>query len=428
MGVNGYSMKHLLLLSFLLISFSLFAEEKHLVGGDISLLPRYEQYNTPYYTATGEKIDDVLLFMRDECGMNAMRVRLFVDPSHKNGKGEDDPAVVQDLEYVKALGKRIKEAGMKFMLDFHYSDSWADPSYQKLPAAWSDCKTAAEKADRVYSYTKESLEALNAAGATPDFVQVGNEISYGMVDIQVHPYDKEGDDWDGFIEVLTQGCKAVREVCADAQIVIHTERAGNTEETEYFYKELSKLDYDIIGLSFYPIWHAGSTKEPLAALSKTLSSLASSFPEKQVQIVETAYNYEWWPNSGVKYDTRNVWTCSADGQLQFTKDLIAELDRHENVNGLYWWFPEENSNGGPKWDANTIVIEKWLDRGLWDNNTHRALPALFELKTFRTELSNLPGVQVGEGQDAIYDILGQRVKMMRPGNIYIRNGKKVVIR
>ena len=423
------TMKRFLFLTFFLLSsFVLIAEEKHLVGGDISLLPRYEQYSTPYYTSSGEKIDDVLLYMRDVCGMNVMRVRLFVNPSDTKQEG-----VVQDLGYVKALGKRIKDAGMKFMLDFHYSDTWADPVSQKLPAEWSDCKTAEQKAERVYSYTKDCLNELKAAGATPDLVQVGNEISYGMVDIQVHPYDVfyaavypnlEKDDWDGFLAVLTQGCKAVREACPDAQIIIHTERAGKTEETEYFYKKLSALDYDIIGLSYYPFWHGD-----LATLGKTLDRLASAFADKDVQIVETAYYYQYFPTSDKSFtNTTATWADTPAGQQKFAKDLIAELNKHDNVNGLLWWFPEENGNGGPKWNASTIVIKDWVNRGLWDNDSHKALPALYELKAYRTDLSNLPGIKVGVESGAVYNILGQRVKVMRPGNIYIRNGKKIVIR
>lgn len=420
-------------LFFVCFSSVLMAEEKHMVGGDISLLPRYEQFKTPYYDQDGKQIDDVLLYLRDECGMNAMRVRLFVKPNASEAKD----GVVQDLDYVKSLGKRIKEAGLQFMLDFHYSDTWADPVSQKLPADWSDCKTAEQKAERVYTYTKDCLNELKAAGATPDFVQVGNEISYGMVDIQVHPYDVfyatvypnlERDDWDGLLSVLTQGCKAVRETCPAAKIIIHTERAAKTDDTEYFYQKLSALDYDIIGLSFYPIWHAGSATKPLSVLSATLDRLAEKFPTKQVQIVETAYNYEWWPKEGVKYDTQKVWPCSAEGQQQYAKDMIEELGKHDNVNGLYWWFPEENGNGGPKWDANTVVISSWIDRGLWDNNTHKALPALYELKKYRTDPSSLGTIQLQDDADIVYDILGKRVKSMTRGNIYIRNGRRVVVR
>ena len=388
--------------------------QQHMVGGDISLLPRYEQYDTPYYDQQGQKIDDVLLYMRDECKMNAMRVRLFVDPKASEAKD----GVVQDLEYVKALGRRIKEAGLKLMLDFHYSDTWADPTHQKLPAAWSDCTTASEKAERLYTYTTDCLNTLKAEGATPDYVQVGNEISYGMVDIKVHPYDQAGDDWAGFIEVLTSGCQAVRECCPEAKIIIHTERAAKASDTEYFYQKLTDLDYDIIGLSYYPIWHA-----PLTTLSGTLDRLASSFPTKQVQIVETAYNYMYWPNSGVNYDTRNLWPCSIEGQQQFTQDLITELQKHPNVTGLYWWFPEENGNGGPTWNASTIVINTWLNRGLWNNNDHRALPALYELQQFRTEDEALSSPLIQSAMPC-YNLFGQRVDKGQSQGIVIEGNKK----
>lgn len=396
--------------------------QQHLVGGDISLLPSYEQYNTPYYTPDGQKIDDVIRYLRDDCGWNAIRVRLFVNPTDPKHEG-----VVQDLDYVTALGHRVKEAGMEFLLDFHYSDTWADPVSQKLPAAWSDCTTAEQKASRVYAYTKECLDHLKDAGATPDYVQVGNEISYGIVGVKVHPYAASGDDWTGFRRVLSEGCRAVRECCPAAKIVIHTERAAKANDTKYFYEQLASLDYDVIGLSYYPIWHA-----PLATLSGTLTTLATAFPTKEVQIVETAYNYNYWPSSGVTYDTRSTWPCSAAGQQKFAKDLVTELLRHDNVTGLYWWFPEENGNGGPSWNASTIVIDTWLNRGLWDNASHRALPALQELRALRSGDAAIESVTaddaaLGNGA-AIYRLDGTSVSadwQSLPHGIYVIEGQKV---
>ena len=105
------------------------------MGGDVSLLPRYEQYNTPYYDQNGSKIDDVLLYLRDECGMNAMRVRLFVKPDASKAKD----GVVQDLAYVKALGKRIKDAGLQFLLDFHYSDTGTGTAMTSSMTAAARC-------------------------------------------------------------------------------------------------------------------------------------------------------------------------------------------------------------------------------------------------------------------------------------------------
>lgn len=391
--------------------------QQHLVGGDISLLPRYEQYDTPYYDADGQRIPDVLTYLRDDCGWNAIRVRLFVNPTDPKQEG-----VVQDLDYVRQLGQRVKAAGMTLLLDFHYSDTWADPSNQKLPAAWSDCSTVAQKAARVYDYTKECLTTLTEAGAQPDYVQVGNEISYGIVGIKVHPYAQSGDDWAGFLQVLGEGCRAVRECCPAAKIVIHTERAAKANDTKYFYNKLAALDYDIIGLSYYPIWHA-----PLATLSGTLTSLATAFPTKEVQIVETAYNYQYWPTTGVTFDTRDTWPCTTAGQQQFARDLVAQLGQHPNVTGLYWWFPEENGNGGSSWNASTIVINNWLNRGLWDNSSHRVLPAIQELRAFRSNDEAIESVPTDVTAAPCYRLDGSRAQHAGTG-LYIQQGQKCLVK
>ena len=148
-------------------------EMSRYVGGDISMLTKYEEAGVVYKDKNGNAVQPLAFFKQE--GLNAMRVRLFVDPSQDSDKG-----VCQDLDYVKALGKRIKEAGMAFMLDFHYSDTWADPAKQWTPNAWKTLNDAA-LAEKVYEYTKECLQQLKAAGAKPDFIQTGNEISYGML-------------------------------------------------------------------------------------------------------------------------------------------------------------------------------------------------------------------------------------------------------
>lgn len=341
-------MNYVLSIILAFVSLTVSAQNERFVGGDISMLPAYEGAGNVYFDRRGKKIDDLVTWLTTECGWNSFRVRLFVNPQKSN-------QLYQDLDYVKRLGKRIKDAGASFLLDFHYSDSWADPTMQFVPKDWLDLTSPEAKAKRVYDYTRDCLEQLKTAGATPDFVQVGNEISYGIMDVPVHPYDKAGDDWQGFVSILTQGCKAVRDVCPQAKIIIHTERAENTAETTYYYSKLATLDYDIIGLSYYPIWHG-----TLYMLSKTLTALEQNFPTKHVQIVETAYNYQYWPTEGVKYDTQSVWPCSADGQYQFISDLITMLASHQKVNALYYWFPEEAGNGDK-----TKVLDSWVNRGLW---------------------------------------------------------------
>ena len=111
--------------------------------------------------------------------------------------------------------------------------------------------------------------------------------------------------------------------------------------------------------------------------------LESTFPDKPVQIVETAYYYQWQPKvkEGIDYDFSSRWPVSATGQAAYAKDLVTELKKHKNVTGLYWWFPEENGNG-----PDSSVLKNWVNRGLWDDNTHKALPGLFVLKDFISSL------------------------------------------
>lgn len=402
------------------------------VGGDLSLLPEYERFNTPYKDQSGTTIPDLLIYLRDVCHWNAVRVRLFVDPVITNADGTKQ-GEIQDLAYVKALGKRIKDAGMTFMLDFHYSDTWADPVKQYIPRNWQSL-TEEQLLDTVYGYTKMCLDTLVAAGATPDFVQIGNEISYGMLwrgtpkstTDAVHAYNddtynSELAQWQRFAGFLKNGARAVREVCPDAQVIIHIERTANTTMCVNFYRYLAlqEVDYDIIGLSYYPFWHGWLDVE----LHNTLTALSNSFPTKPIQLVETAYYNAYWTPAAKDYDTRTKWAVSPAGQDAFLHDLIQKIDQYPNVNGLYYWFPEENGNGGPSWNANTIVIASWINRGLFDPNSHKAYPGLYRLSEYigvSSGLEELPSAQQPQKQlingqliishDGVsYDVLGRHI-------------------
>lgn len=405
------NMKKLLtIIATLLATLSVNAQYGEYVGGDISVLPLYEEHNSGYLDGSGQKIDDLITWFVQDCGWNTFRVRLFVNPQKKNVKGETDSCVCQDLDYVKKLGKRIKDAGAKFVVDLHYSDTWADPSYQLLPSAWSDCTTSALKAERVYSYTKETMQALKDAGAEPDFVQVGNETTYGMVGIKVWPYENASSDWAGLTAVMGKGCDAVHEVCPNAKVIIHTERSGNDTQTNYYYNKLKAagVNYDIIGLSYYPFYHGY-----LSALASTLNNLAANFPDKKVQIVETSYFFQYFPSStDVKYQTNTTWPATANGQYAFMKDLIAELAKHSNVNGLYYWQPEEAGCGDDSnWDTTgATVMSSWLNRGLWwcDTKTNGHWPVMasegmvsYLMKDF---LGSLKGDVNGDGFVNISDV------------------------
>lgn len=394
----------LTLLAMMGLSLHAFGQDTLLVGGDISVLPRYEEARVSYYDNKGKKITDMLAYLKsDSVRWNALRVRLFVDPT-----GDSDPQVCQNLDYVVKLGKRIKAAGYTFLLDFHYSDTWADPSKQWTPKAWLSLSQD-ELKQKIYDYTKECLQTLVDADATPDYIQIGNEISYGMLwgaegSNSYRCYTGNDANWPRFRALLSQASKACREVCPQAKIVIHTERSGKPDVLVGIYNRLSTVDYDVIGLSYYPFWHNG-----LSTLSSSLTKLAANFPEKKVQIVETAYYYQYQPNvgNGIDYDFSSTWPISQAGQAAYIQDLIDELKNHSNVNALYWWFPEENGNGS----SSVKVLNGWINRGLWNNSSHKAHPGLYVLKNFLGESAGINEVR-GKGRDERgqrFDLLGRKL-------------------
>ncbi len=363
--------KFITLLTLACVSACMYAQDQQrYVGGDISALPLYEQYNSPYKDVKGNNISNLLTWFVEDCGWNTFRVRIFVNPTKKDHSGTSNPTVCQDLAFVTALGKRIKDAGAYFMLDFHYSDTWVDATHIQAPSVWKGISDAA-MADSVSAYTHRVLQTLKAAGATPDLVQVGNEIMYGLCDIKIHPNDTVNGNWNGYLGLLKAGCNTVRELCPEAKIIIHTDRPTNATYNFKYYNKLRKngVDFDIIGLSYYPFWHGYLTSEQVKDkqdknnLVRAIDYLKSQFPEKEVQIVECAYNFQYWPTSGVNYDTEDVWACSVAGQYNFVKDLVDALKPLDNVTGISYWFPEEAGNG----DKGT-VIPSWQNRGFWNEN------------------------------------------------------------
>ena len=377
-------MKKFLLLIMLSASATTFAQKY--VGGDISMLTKYEDAGVVYKDKDGNAVQPLTFFK--EQGLNAMRVRLFVDPSLDN-----DKAVCQDLEYVKALGKRIKDAGHKFMLDFHYSDTWADPGKQWTPDTWKTLNDEA-LATKLYEYTKSCLEALKAAGAEPDFIQTGNEISYGMLwgvagTTANRCYTNSPNaNWNRFFSLLNKAGAACREICPNAKIIIHSERVGAKDVLiDYFDRiKTASIDYDIIGLSYYPAYHGN-----LATLEGALRVLEERNYGKDIMIVETGYSYAW-ALDGTTFDYTATYPYTEEGQRQFTADLITSLNKYKSVKGLFWWWMEDNGNKG--------VTNKWWNAALYNHNTGKPYAAFYELKNF-----NLKGDVNGDGEVGIGDII-----------------------
>lgn len=391
------------------------------VGGDLSVLLKYEEQKATYLDKDGKAIADVLTFVKEQ-GWNTVRVRLFADPSK-----DTDKNVCQDIEYVKSLGKRIKAAGLCFMLDFHYSDTWADPEHQTVPLAWKSVNTPTF--EYIYTYTKTNLEALVAAAATPDFIQIGNEISFGMlwdgckVSANSNWTAYEDTNWDSFSTALKNASKACREVCPEAKIIIHTEQCANNPTLDVaFFKRIQQyaIDFDIIGTSYYPYF-----KGPLANLDKGLSELEKNFPDKQIQLVETGYPSKW-EVGGSTYDYTKTYPYSHEGQRKFTADLIATLQKHPQVNGLSWWYAEANAKG-----CTGSLAEGWYNASLFDNETGRALPALYELKAFDDGSTGIGSISADRQQanDAWYSLSGRRLegKPQQKG-LYINQTKKIIVR
>lgn len=394
------------------------------VGGDISLLPSYEQNGATYFDNNGNPIAEVLPYLKQQ-GLNAMRVRLFVNPANAP-ETEKDEGVRQDLGYVKKLAKRIKEQGMALMLDFHYSDSWADPSKQYTPNDWQSL-TESQLQERIYTYTKDALQQLADTGATPDLIQTGNEISYGMLwgargaSNLKKCYTSSTDNWPYFTSLLKQAIKACREVCPQAKVILHTERVAQPTVLKDFYQRMASygVNYDIIGLSYYPYYHGN-----LSQLNTALNTLESAYADKDIMLVETGYYHDWQPST-VDYDLSAQFPITGEGQKAFTSALINTLSGHKNVKGLFWWFLEANEKG-LDWNTKRVTKE-WYNAGLFDNSTGKAEPALSVLKDFLGTTDGISSVTptAKQGDANWYNLCGQRIAQPAKNAIAICQGKKI---
>lgn len=306
-----------------LLCMTLGAPTTLLMGGDVSMLARNEELGA-VYRIDGQPRPSLELLRAS--GWNCLRLRLFVAPDGRGG-------VVQDLPYTIALAQRIRQAGFQLLLDLHYSDTWADPQKQTKPAAWRDLPFD-QLVAKVESYTAEVMAALRAAGVTPEYVQVGNEITPGLL----WP-DGRSDHADAFGALLRAGVRGVkRDAVAGEQvrIVIHADCGGDAGRTRWFYDRVlaQQVPFDVIGLSYYPWWHG-----PLDKLTANMSACAKAYG-RPVWVVETAYPYtnpEYWDKQP------NVpWPISPEGQSHFLTDLAAAVRAVPDGLGLgvLYWFPE----------------------------------------------------------------------------------------
>lgn len=290
-------------------------------GGDMSFLDLFEKGFA--YRENGI-LKEPLLSLRDH-GMNYVRLRIWHNPENGwCGRGR-----------TLAMAKRVKAAGLDLLLDIFYSDTWTDHRQQAKPAAWYGHGLEELKVD-VYHYTVEILQALEQQGTPAKMVQIGNEIAHGML-------WEEGrvENWESFVSLLKEGCRAAREVNSCPRIIIHNEYGGQKEDCEAFYGRLiaDGLDFDIIGLSFYSVWQG-----PIAKLQENIYNLAEKF-DKKIIVVETGYpwtleNFDL--RQGAWKDETTLlpgYPATLEGQYNYLRDFMDAIAKCPNGAGvgLFYW-------------------------------------------------------------------------------------------
>ena len=306
------------------------AADEYAVGADLSFLADAEAHGKTFKDR-GEVKPGLAIF-RDH-GYNWIRLRLFHSPTE----------LPNNLDYTIALAKDAKQRGFNLLLNFHYSDTWADPEKQFLPKAWEGLSHD-ELEQAVFEYTRDSLVACREAGVMPEMVQIGNEVIGGML----WPDGKLPKNWSNFAELVQAGVRGVDAACVDAEgrtvatrprIMIHIDRGGDRAATEHFLDHCRRhgIEYDVIGQSYYPWWHGS-----LENLRDNLAFMAAEY-DKDIMLVEVAYNWR----RGEYRDAPGPFPETPAGQRQFLTevDAIVRATPGGHGKGIFWWEPAVA--GGP---------------------------------------------------------------------------------
>jgi len=291
---------------------------EYAIGADLSFLKQAEDRGT-VFKDNGEAKPGLQIFK--DHGYNWIRLRLFHTPTQ----------LPNSLDYTIALAKEAKKRGFKFLLNYHYSDTWADPGKQTIPKAWQG-KSHPELVQAVFEYTRETIAAFRAAGVLPDMVQPGNEITPGML----WPDGKLPDHWDNFAELLKAAIKGIdagRGEGKRPRIMIHIDRGGDKKSTKWFFDKLNSygVDYDVIGQSYYPWWHG-----TLLDLRENMIFMANEY-RKDIILVEVAYC--WRPT---EYRKRpGPFPETPEGQREFLDEVHRIVLSTPNGRGMgvFWWEP-----------------------------------------------------------------------------------------
>ena len=317
------------------------------MGMDASSVISLENSGVKFYDFDGKEAD-VFKVLADN-GINTIRVRVWNDPYDSEGHGFGGGN--NDIDTAVEIGKRATKYGMGLMVDFHYSDFWADPAKQMVPRAWKGMGIE-EKSNALYQFTKDSLKKLKDAKVNVKMVQVGNETNAFMC----------GENkWSNISKLMSAGSKAVREVLPKALVVLHFANPEKTSNYESYAKNLEfyQVDYDVFGSSYYPYWHG-----TLDNLSSILGKIAEKY-NKKVMVAETSYSFttedsDFFGNTiGEGGGVTQNYPYTVQGQANSVRDVINTIAHTKNGIGVCYWEGTWISVGGNSWEENSALWEKY---------------------------------------------------------------------
>jgi arabinogalactan endo-1,4-beta-galactosidase len=309
-------------------------------GADVGWLQQMEATGYVFRNEQGQPQDCFAILKAQ--GINSIRLRVFVNPSADKASGHCSPAEVVQM------AKRAASLGFRVMIDFHYSDTWADPGKQAKPAAWASHSFAQLLTD-VYDHTYGTMQALRAAGVAPEWVQVGNEIPGGML-------WPEGStkNFPQLAQLINQGYAAVKAASPGSKVIVHLDRGNDNALYRDFFDKLTANGgkFDVIGMSYYPYWLKQDYTASIADLRANLLDMVARYPGKEVVVAEVGNDYTQVQNS---YD-----------MLAATLQAVRAVPQNKGL-GVFYWEPE----GAKSWSGYQLCA--WDDDG-------RPSPAL---KAFR---------------------------------------------
>ena len=322
--------------------------DEFIMGMDASCVPSLEASGVKYYDYDGTEKD--VYEILSENGINYIRVRVWNDPYDANGNGYGGGNC--DIENAIEIGKRATEYGLKLLVNFHYSDFWADPAKQMVPKAWVGMKID-EKTEALYNYTKECLVALKDAGVDVGMVQVGNETNNYMCGEK---------NWANIAQLMNAGSAATREVFPHALVAVHfanPEKVTNYKNYAY-YLAAQQVDYDVFASSYYPYWHG-----TLDNLTSLLNEISKTYGKK-VMVAEVSYAYT--PDdtdfNGNTIGDGSVVTkdypYTVQGQANLVRNVVdACVNGMTDCIGVFYWEGTWISVGTNSWEENSAKWEKY---------------------------------------------------------------------